>query len=215
MQSTKIWDNFTRIYHFSQLILLALMWYSGEQGDFELHFICGFALLALWGTRLLWGFIGSDTSRFTHFIKSPWAVIKAWRGNSITTPHIGHNPVGGYMVLALLISLGVQLFSGLFASDDVFSEGPLYSLFSESTAEQLDSLHHFNFNILLILIAVHALAGILHFFRGDNVLLAIVSGNKKLPLKNSTSLSFKSALMPLVLWATLFTLLYSSWGTAI
>ncbi|WNC72879.1 cytochrome b/b6 domain-containing protein [Thalassotalea psychrophila] len=213
--NTRVWDNFTRVYHFSQLILLILLWYTGENAEFEWHFICGFTLAGLWITRLIWGFIGSDTSKFSHFIRTPFDVLKAWKSNSISQPHNGHNPVGGYMVMLLLLCLGLQLFTGLFASDDVFTEGPLYMMVSEPFTESMDSLHHQTFDVLLVLIGLHALAGILHMFRGDNVIAAIITG-KKLMGKNTTqqsseSLLFKSAVMPLIVWGLISYSLYY-WG---
>ncbi|MDG2393342.1 MAG: cytochrome b/b6 domain-containing protein [Thalassotalea sp.] len=216
MSSIRVWDTFTRIYHISQLILLALLWYSAEQADFELHFLCGFVLLSLWLTRLVWGFIGSDSSRFINFIKSPFDVLNAWRDNTISKPHIGHNPVGGYMVMALLIAIGLQVFTGLFASDDVFSEGPLYLAVSDSFASSMDSLHHLNFDILLVLVGLHALAGIFHVVRGDNVIKAIITGKKRTDKKNlkivdAKPVQFKGVILPLILWGALCVIIYS-WG---
>ncbi|TRX52825.1 cytochrome b/b6 domain-containing protein [Thalassomonas sp. M1454] len=211
MQKVKVWDRFTQIFHISQLILLALLWYSGEEANFELHFICGFILLALWLTRITWGFIGSDTSKFANFIKSPLKVIKAWCDNTITEPHSGHNPVGGYMVLALLATIGLQIVSGLFSSDDVFSEGPLYAMVSDSLASTMDSLHHSNFDILLVLVVLHALAGVFHVFRGDNVIAAIITGNKTFANVKAKAPNIKGALLPLSLWIILSSGLYY-WG---
>lgn len=220
MKTIKIWDNFTRLYHLSQLVLLALLWYSAEQADFELHFSCAFILLGLWLSRIIWGFFGSETSRFTHFIKSPIQLFKSFRTplskTRYLTPSIGHNPIAGYMILALLISLGVQLFSGLFASDDVFSEGPLYMLVSESFAQKMDSLHHNNFDILLVFIGLHAIAAIVHVFNGDNVIKAILTGKKTvnkqtLNEKPKAKLTFRSSWLPLVVWLGLASALYY-WG---
>ncbi|TKB47861.1 cytochrome b/b6 domain-containing protein [Thalassotalea mangrovi] len=203
--TVKIWDSFTRVYHLSQLILLALLWYTGEEGMFEWHFIAGFTLLALWLTRIFWGFAGSQTSRFSHFIKSPVTVVKAWRNNDIARPHVGHNPVGAYMVMALLLTLGLQLTTGLFSSDDVFSEGPLYALVSDDVAAFMVSWHKTLFDVLLILIAVHALAGVLHVIRGDNVIAAIFTGRKKhktLP-EHTSDMRFKNGLVGILVWVLL------------
>ena len=193
--------------------MLALLWYSAEQAEFELHFSVGFCLIALWITRIMWGFIGSDTSRFKHFIQSPIMVLKAWKSNAIAKQHIGHNPIGGYMVMALLVSLGLQLFSGLFSSDDVFSEGPLYASASDSFNETMHAIHQSNFDLLLILISLHALAGILHLFRGDNVIWAIISGKKRLAIQPER-LTFKKMLLPLMVWLLLSYGIYT-WGMAI
>lgn len=208
--SSKVWDSFTRIFHFSQLLLLATMWYSGEQGDFELHFLAGYALLALWLTRIIWGLFGSQTSRFSHFLISPRAIFRAWKDKTLLQPQAGHNPLAGYMILAMLLTLGVQLISGLFATDDVFTEGPLYAYASDGLATTLDSLHAQNFNLLLGLIALHAIAALVHVARGDNVIKSIVSGRK--PLALPTPLHWRHSGFALCLWALLFGLLFFGWN---
>lgn len=203
----RIWDNFTRIYHMSQLILLALLWYSGEQADFELHFICGYLLLSLWIARIIWGFIGSDTSKFSQFIRSPIAASKHLK--HLHKPHVGHNPIAGYMVIALLIVLGIQLITGLFATDDVLAEGPLLYYVSDSLAESMDSLHHSNFDILLALIALHVIAAIAHTIKADNVIKTIITGHSDSHEK--VKMIFKSSIMPLALWLILFGLFGYLW----
>ncbi len=207
MSKVTIWDNFTRIYHMSQLILLALLWYSGEQADFELHFTCGYLMLSLFITRLVWGLIGSDTSRFVHFVKTPKTVLNSLKQKP--SPTHGHSPVAGYMVVALLLALGAQLFTGLFATDDVLAEGPLIYSVSDSFAESMDSLHHEIFNILLALIALHAVAGIVHSIKADNVIKVILTG--KSSVHEPHSLSFKSVVVPLAIWAVLFGLMAYFW----
>ena len=39
----------------------------------------------------------------------------------------GHSPLGALSIIALLVSLLVQISTGLFANDDIFTEGPLAS----------------------------------------------------------------------------------------
>jgi len=204
---TRIWDTFTRIYHMSQLILLALLWYSGEQANFELHFTCGYLLLSLWLTRIFWGIFGSETSRFRHFIKSPKVAWQWFKRPDVELA--GHNPLAGYMVIALLISLGVQLFSGLFATDDVLAEGPLLYYVSEDLAASLDSIHKDNFDWLLIFIFIHALAAIFHSIKADNVIKTILIGKTNIQLNKK--LYFRSSIIPLLLWAILFALISYYW----
>ncbi|WP_448211979.1 cytochrome b/b6 domain-containing protein [Colwellia sp. MEBiC06753] len=208
MKNHRIWDLFTRIYHFSQLILLAILWYSGEQGDFDLHFLCGYLMLSLFIARIIWGLVGSDTSKFSHFLKSP---ITAWQWlKRPHQPHTGHNPLAGYMVLALIITLGLQLFSGLFATDDVLAEGPLIYWLSENFAETMDSLHHTNFNVLLGLIALHIIAAVVHSLKADNVIKAIFITGKSTEAPEH-KLKFKSSLLPLAIWGAVFLSLNYFW----
>ncbi|MFD2168055.1 cytochrome b/b6 domain-containing protein [Thalassotalea euphylliae] len=204
----RIWDYFTQIYHTSQLILLALLWYTGTEGDFETHFICAYLMLALWITRMIWGVIGSETNQFHKFIKSPVTAFK-WLKQP-HKPHPGHNPITGYMVIALIISLGIQLFTGLFATDDVFAEGPFIYSVSEDFAEKMDSLHHSNFDILLALIGIHVIAAIIHSWRGDNVIKTMLTG-KSDDVNTSQAITFKNSLIPLVIWILLFGLFGYLW----
>ena len=207
MRKFKVWDNFTRLYHMSQLILLALLWYTGEQGDFELHFLCGYIMLSLWVSRIFWGVVGSQTSRFSSFIKSPLSAL-SW----LKSPHRaypGHNPLAAYMIIALLLSLGLQLFSGLFATDDVLAEGPLLYSVSDSLAESLDSLHASNFDILLGLIAIHVIAALIHSWQSDNVIKTIITGYSH--HMHSVQLAFRSSWIPILLWLSLFLLFSYLW----
>lgn len=203
MSQIKVWDNFTRIYHASQLILLALLWYSGDQGDFDNHFIYGFILLALIATRLIWGFIGSQSSRFSQFVKLPWQ-LPFNNKKALLHSNNGHSPIAGYMVIVLLITICVQLTSGLFATDDVLAEGPLYSYFSDDTVEFFDRLHASNFDVLLVLAALHVIAGIFHQITGDNVITGILLGKKKAdPVLSQKALFWRSSFIALTIWALL------------
>ena len=98
----------------------------------------------------------------------------------------------------------VQLGSGLFATDEIFTEGPLYSLVSSDTASWLTWLHKKNFDLILILAAVHVLAVGVHMIKGDKILGAMFSGYKKLPESkaeavNADELAFASVVKAIVL----------------
>jgi cytochrome b len=81
--------------------------------------------------RLIWGLMGSATARFGTFVQGPKAVIgylcALRRGELPLT--VGHNPAGALMIIALLVLLAAQVGTGLFANDDIFSEGPLAKLY--------------------------------------------------------------------------------------
>ncbi|MGS0679573.1 cytochrome b/b6 domain-containing protein [Shewanella sp. 125m-7] len=179
----KVWDVPTRVFHWGMLCLLGGLWWSADAGEMEWHQILAYGLMILIAVRLIWGLIGSDTSRFSHFVHSPKTVINylgKTRREGISSS-IGHNPVGGYMVVTLITLICVQLISGLFATDDIFTEGPLYSLVSSDTASWLTWLHKKNFDLILILAAVHVLAVGVHMIKGDKILGPMFSGYKTLP----------------------------------
>ena len=202
----KVWDLPTRVFHWGMLCLLGGLWWTADAGEMEWHQILAYGLMILIAVRLIWGLVGSDTARFSHFVYSPKTVIhylNRTRREGISSS-IGHNPVGGYMVVTLITLICIQLITGLFATDDIFTEGPLYSFVSSDTASWLTWLHKKNFDLILILAAVHVLAVGVHMIKGDKILGAMFSGYKSLPESEITdssanNLAFASMLKALVL----------------
>ncbi|MDT9600619.1 cytochrome b/b6 domain-containing protein [Sphingosinicella rhizophila] len=149
-----IWDWPVRICHWLFVLLIPLAWWTAEEHMFDWHLRVGMLMLLLLVFRLIWGLIGSSTARFADFLKGPGSVLRYVRGG--WPRRIGHNPLGGWSVAALLGVMMIQVGLGLFATDDDgLSYGPLNHFVSYETAEQITELHEANFNILLALIAVH------------------------------------------------------------
>ncbi len=65
-----------RLVHWAIVVLFALSVASGLAGHFRVHFLSGYALLALVLFRIAWGFVGSQTARFTAFLRGPKAVLR-------------------------------------------------------------------------------------------------------------------------------------------
>ncbi|HEY7759752.1 MAG TPA: cytochrome b/b6 domain-containing protein, partial [Burkholderiales bacterium] len=102
------------------------------------------------------------------------------RGGAAFYP--GHNPLGGWMVLALLASLLLQAGTGLFANDDIMLEGPLAKHISKEASDWLTGIHHLNFAILLALSALHVAAALFYLLvKRDNLVLPMITGRKPLP----------------------------------
>ncbi|RYU64545.1 hydrogenase [Aliivibrio finisterrensis] len=174
----KIWDSFIRVYHWGQVILLGSLWYTAEEGLMEWHFTLAYLLMALLSTRILWGIVGSDTAKFTHFVTSPKKAISyfsAMKSGKVSQA-VGHNPAGGYMVLGLFFLLVLQLTTGLFSNDDILSEGPLASLVSYDTSSLLTSIHHQIFNVLLGFIGLHIIAVLFYRVKGVNLITPMLTG---------------------------------------
>jgi cytochrome b len=92
---------------------------------------------------------------------------------------LGHNPLGGWSVLLMLASILLQASTGLFANDDIATEGPLASRVSGATSSLLTTLHRINFYVLLALICLH-LAAILYYLlvKRENLIGAMITGRK-------------------------------------
>jgi cytochrome b len=162
------------------------MFFSGKSGSewIEWHMRAGYAILALVLFRILWGFFGSTHARFGSFLAGPRACIECLRHlmKRSPSPYAGHNPLGGWMVLVLLLALLVQTGTGLFANDDLLSEGPLVVLVSKATSDLLTVVHVWNFNLLLALAGAHVIAVLYHAgFMKENLIGAMFTGVKHLP----------------------------------
>lgn len=183
---TVVWDIPTRLFHWSLALLFFSAWVTAEIGDnlMDAHKLIGYAILALALFRWAWGFVGSSTSRFSDFVRGPKAAIahiqEVKSGKPV--PHTGHNPLGGWMVLALLLLLLVQAGTGLFANDDIMTEGPLKHLVSDDASSLLTGIHHLVFDGLLVLVGLHVAAILAYRFRlKENLVLPMLTGHKKLP----------------------------------
>jgi cytochrome b len=122
------------LFHWTLVALMIAQWLTAQNsGAMDYHVWGGYAVLALVLFRLIWGVMGSETARFGAFVRGPGAAlayVKALlRGE--TPLYLGHNPMGGWSIVAMLILLLVQAGTGLFANDDILIEGPLYSWVSK------------------------------------------------------------------------------------
>ena len=201
--TVQIWDLPTRLFHWLLVLLIAFSWYTGEEGIMEWHMRSGYAILTLIVFRLLWGIFGSQTARFAQFVKGPQAIIAYARALLAGhPPHpLGHNPLGTLMIVALLLLVGAQASTGLFANDDIFTEGPLAHLVSKATSDQLTIIHKTNFNVLLVLIAGHVAAALFYLFvKSENLIWPMVTGRKDISAEES-GLRFGSPLLAIVVLA--------------
>ena len=188
--SMKVWDAPTRLFHWAIVLLIAtsyltIKFASGANVAFmsNLHKLSGYTILTLLLFRLAWGFVGSETSRFSQFLRNPLEGLRHLRqfGRREPDDQVGHNAAGGWMVLVLLVTLAVQAVTGLFTFDDV-PEGPLGGLVSEKTAYWLTSVHAANFNIIMGLIVLHVLAVTAYaVVKRQNLLRPMITGRKRLP----------------------------------
>lgn len=177
-----VWDLPIRLFHWLLVLLVVGAWWTRERlDDSELHALIGYAVLTLLLFRFLWGLIGSDTARFSSFIRGPasvWAYVRGSGG----LPPVGHNPLGGYSVALMLTVLTVQTGTGLFLYDGDFFWGPLNGWVSEDVADLLEEVHEFNFNLLLGLIALHV-AAILYYAvaKRRDLVRPMITGKAPLP----------------------------------
>ncbi len=181
--SVVAWDLPTRLFKWSLVVLVVTAWISSGFDDPSLtvHKACGYGILILLIYRVLWGFFGGTTARFSSFLRSP-SVVLAYL-NSVRTrtapPYLGHSPSGGLMILALLLGCGLQACLGLVASDGVLASGPFADAVGPNVAAWAGTLHAIWFYVVLGLAAVHIAVNLFHqFVKRDNLIGAMVTGRK-------------------------------------
>lgn len=174
----RVWDLPTRLFHWALALLVGFSFFSAKVGGgwIEWHFRSGYAILALIVFRLLWGVAGSRYARFASFRCSPRSIAAYLRSG---VAGAGHNPLGAVSVVVMLLGLLVQGTTGLFATDDIASEGPLMKLVSASSAGLLTRVHRWNEKVLIALIVLH-LAAVLYYLavRRRNLIVPMLNGNQ-------------------------------------
>jgi cytochrome b len=183
--AVRIWDLPTRLFHWLIVALFVVSWWTAENDHLDWHMLSGYAILGLVIFRIYWGVAGSETARFATFLKGPRTFF-AYAGRLLERPGRatpGHNPMGGWSVVALVFLLLLQVVLGLFAIDvEGLNSGPLDTLVSFDTGRWFAHLHGRVFNLLLILSGLHVAAIMFYWiYKRDNLIEAMITGSKRLP----------------------------------
>lgn len=204
--ATRVWDLPTRLFHWSLALLVVAAFATAKLGGLwmDWHQRAGYAILTLLLFRLLWGFAGGRYARFASFVRGPLGLLAYVGGQARHAA--GHNPLGALSVLALLAALLLQAGTGLFATDDIFTEGPLAKLVSGAFAAAATRLHHQGEWLLYALVGLHlaAIAGYA-LFRRQNLVTPMLTGDAPIaaPAARDDALLRWRALLLLALCAAL------------
>lgn len=164
-----VWDPLVRVLHWSLAASVALAWVTAEDME-RAHELAGWAVLAIVALRAVWGFVGPRHARFAEFVRPPGEVVAYARGllDGTAPRHLGHNPLAGWMILALLAALVLTAGSGWLAQE---AGGRL--------GHDLEELHEAAANGLLLLIGLHVLGVLAESWReGENLVRAMITGRK-------------------------------------
>ena len=205
----KVWDPIVRIGHWT-LVLAFFISYFTEDDLITQHVWAGYVVGAVVCFRLLWGFVGTEHARFKDFVVSPATMLQYVRDlrNKRSKRYIGHNPTGGAMIIALLLSVAVTVYTGvaLYAIED--NAGPLAAWFAmepgasepagemesandsdepKGKANQEDpreefweELHEFFANFTLALVILHVAGGLFSsYVYKENLIRAMFTGRKQ------------------------------------
>jgi cytochrome b len=178
-----VWDLPVRVCHWALLVAVLGAYFTHRLGLrwYAVHVWCGYAVLVLVGARIVWGVVGTRHARFADFIRSPASTLRyLWSWRDGTSAHYaGHNPLGGYMVVVLLLLLLGIAVSGLFANDQIANTGPLYGYVSAALSDQLSGWHERLFWLLEIAVGLHMAAVLAHrWLRHEELIGPMISGKK-------------------------------------
>jgi cytochrome b len=168
----KVWDPLLRAGHWLLVASVAAAWLT-RHGGHERHEAIGYVTLAIVALRIVWGFAGPRYARFTQFIRPPAETarygMQVLRGSE--PRYLGHNPLGGWMILALLVMVVLVGASGwLFTTDEYWG------------VKWVEELHEGLSNLLLCLVALHVTGVVVESLRHrEDLVGAMIHGSKRPP----------------------------------
>lgn len=207
--SRLVWDLPVRVTHWALVLAVAGCWathYAGIEW-FGWHRRLGYTVLVLVAFRIAWGLVGTRHARFASFVHGPRTLLAYLRDRGRAT--VGHNPLGGLSVLALLALLLLQAATGLFANDEIMNTGPFYGWIEPESSNRITRLHRASSDWLLVLIGLHvaAVAFYVHY-RRQPLVRAMITGRKPAAeVPAAEAIAGSRALLAVVIVATLAALL--------
>ena len=192
-RTVRVWDPLVRAFHWSLVATVALAWLSADEVQ-PVHEVAGYVVAGLIAFRLVWGLIGGRYARFSQFVKGPGSALAYLRTMLRGTErrHIGHNPAGAAMIVALLLSLSGTALTGWLSADParvaMLPDMPRIVTPAwaddgrEEEEETLEDLHEVLANLSLFLVALHVGGVLLSSLRHrENLVHAMVTGRKRAP----------------------------------
>lgn len=180
-----IWDPLVRVFHWALMLCVVAAWILGEFGPdiMTLHFWLGYAVGGLLLIRLLWGFVGPRTARFASFVTGPGPVLRYIATLPARKPShaAGHNPLGGWSVVAMLVLLGLQVVTGLFVgTDDYVNMGPLSGYVSEDVNKLVLGWHKTFAPLILALVGLHVAAiWFYKIWKREDLITPMITGRRR------------------------------------
>ena len=166
----KVWDPLVRLFHWSLVLCFIVSWATGDEIEW-LHLGAGYAVAGLVAIRVLWGLVGTRHARFTDFVHHPATVLAFLKDTALLRArrYLGHNPAGGAMVIAMLVTLAAVSATGVMMTTDAFWG-----------AEWVEDAHEAAVNLTLGLILLHLLGvAVASLEHGENLVRSMLTGRKR------------------------------------
>ena len=167
----KVWDPFVRCFHWTVALVFFANYWLFDDGP--LHRWLGYGIAGLIALRLAWGVIGSPHARFADFFPTP-SRLRAYVRALLRREHpvvLGHNPLGGLMIVALFTLLALLAATGWMMGLDPFWG-----------ADWVQDIHEILANVILVFAGIHIAAVILtDVVLEQGLFRAMITGWKTIP----------------------------------
>lgn len=173
-----VWDLSVRLFHWALVACVTALLITGFTGAMRLHLMLGNLTVGLVVFRWIWGWAGSQTARFDDFVAGPLTVTNYLRkGRPL---HLGHNPIGGWMVVLVLTVLTLQALTGLIGTGDGLTEGPLARWVMAAVSSVAYEIHALLVPVIILLALLHIVAVFIHqiAFR-EEMIKPMINGYKR------------------------------------
>lgn len=169
-QSILVWDIPTRVFHWLLVICFAGAWLTSESERLQMiHYAFGYSACALVIFRVVWGFIGTRYARFTQFLRGPAEMMSHAKGLLSSNSHntVGHNPVGGIVMVGLMLLILLIGLTGYFSV-------------KEFLGDLIGEAHEAIASLALAIVVIHiAAAIIMSLLQKENLVRSMVTGKKQ------------------------------------
>ena len=194
MRVVRVWDPVVRSFHWGLVAAFAVAWLAADEVQ-PLHEPAGYAVAALLVLRLIWGFVGSHHARFAQFMRGPAATL-VYLGDMLRgreRRHLGHNPAGAAMIVALMVTLSGTALSGWLLEQSIEEAWAVTVAGEHGNREvrgdrTLKEVHEMLANMALVLVALHVGGVAVTSWRHrENLPRAMVTGRKRPPGTNDVT----------------------------
>jgi cytochrome b len=165
-----VWDRAVRVLHWSLVLTVAAAWITRHSPG-RWHEWLGYATLAIVAARVAWGLLGRGHARFSDFVRGPGHTLAYAREllAGREQRYLGHNPLGGWMAIALLTMIVLVGLTGWLYTTDRFWGVPW-----------MEELHQTLSDVLFSFVGLHII-GVLFTSRRhrENLVASMLHGRKR------------------------------------
>ena len=173
MENSKAYDLQVRIFHWAFALLFVISFSIAKLIDddstlYSYHMLSGIIMVSIVILRVVWGFVGSKTSKFNTFKLRPSEFITYMKLviSTKSKRYLGHNPASSYAAIFMMIfTLGIG-FSGLMMSLRI-------------NKHFFEEIHELLVNGFIIIVLIHIAGVLLHQLKhNDGMIFCMFNGKK-------------------------------------